>query len=114
MRLDRQNILPHYFHSFAVKDRVNLQNVSDTPPTNLPEISEALEMLLPTERDDAVIRDEFALLVAQMMCDNIQYFKENYGDIQQHIPHQYEQEMSSKSEVVSIFQLFGAPLITIN
>ena len=83
---------------------MNLQNVSDTPPTNLPEISEALEMLLPTERDDAVIRDEFALLVAQMMC----------GDIQQHIPHQYEQEMSSKSEVVSIIQLFGAPLITIN
>ena len=50
-----------------------------------------------------------------MMCDNMQYFKENYGDIiQQHIPHQYEQEMSSKSEVVSIIQLFGAPLITIN
>jgi L1 cell adhesion molecule like protein len=102
MRLDRQNKSLHYFHSFAVKDRVNLHNVSDTPPTELPAVSEAVEMLLPNEDDHAAICDEFAILVAQMMCDNMQYFKENYGDIvQRHIPHQYEQEMSSKSEVVS-------------
>lgn len=76
MRLDRQNKSLHYFHSFAVRDRVNLQNFSDIPPANLPKTSEALKPLLPTDCDDAIIRDEFALLVARMMCDNMQYFKE--------------------------------------
>ena len=85
---------------------MNLQNVSDIPPTEPPEVSEALKTLLPTDRDDAVIRDEFAILVARM-CYNMQFFKENYGDVvQRHIPHPYEQEMSSKSELVSTFNFF--------
>ena len=106
MRSDRQNESVHYFQSYAVKDRVNLTNVSDVAPTKIPTVSEVLEKVLPTDCDDAVVQDEFALLVARMMCDNMPCFKENFSDVVQcHIPHKYVQEMSSKSEVVRITSL---------
>lgn len=102
MRLDRQNKSLHYFHSFAVKDRVNLHDVSDIPPTTTPSISTVLPKLLPSKDDDAVIYDDFAILLARMMCDNMPYFKENYGDVvERHIPHKHQEEMSARSEVVS-------------
>ena len=74
-------------------------------------MSEVLEKVLPSDCEDALVRDEFAVLIARMMCDNMQYFKENYSDVvQRHIPHKYEQEMSTKSEVVRIIQCLHTPL----
>ena len=103
MRSDQQNVSLNYFHSYAVKDRVNLHDVSDVAPANPPTVSDVLKVVLPTESDDGIIRDEFASLLARMVCDNMHYFKENYVDIvQRHIPHKYEIEMSSKSQVVSV------------
>ena len=106
MRCDQQNESLHYFQSYAVKDRLNLTDVSDVTPTRTPTVPEVLEKVLPTDSDDAVVQDEFAILVARMMCENMQYFKENYSDVvQNHIPHKHVPEMSSKSEVVRVTSL---------
>lgn len=103
MRSDQQNVSLNYFHSYTIRDRVNLHDVSDVAPANPPTVSDVLKVVLPTESDDGIIRDEFASLLARMVCDNMHYFKKNYGDIvQRHIPHKYEKEMSSKSHVVSV------------
>lgn len=35
MRSDHQNVSLHYFHSIAVKDRIDFSNLPDTPPAKL-------------------------------------------------------------------------------
>lgn len=101
--VDRQTESLHFFHSYAVKDRVNLSNFSDNPPSNTPKPEDVISTVLPTEEDDAIIHDEFSILVARILCSHITYFKDTFADIvDRHIQHKYSQEMSQKSEVVSI------------
>ena len=101
IRCDQQNKTLHYFHSYAVKDQVNLQDLSDAGPKKPSTISEVLEKVEPNAQENALFIDECAVLLSRIMCDNMPYFIENYEDVvQRHIPHMYKQEMSSKSEVV--------------
>lgn len=67
---------------------MNLNDVSDVAPANPPTVSDVQKVVLPTQPDDGVIRNEFASLLARMVSDNMHYLQENYGDIvQRHIPH---------------------------
>ena len=110
MRFDKQNTSIHSFQSFALKDRVNFSHLSDSPPSEQPNFPQIIEKLLPNDNDDLQICDEFAVLVARMLCTYMKFFKESFADVVDwHIPHKYSTEMSNKSVIVSFF-LFSSKL----
>jgi L1 cell adhesion molecule like protein len=51
MRSDHQTQSLHYFHAYAVRDRINLDEVDDSPSAT-DESSVNLELLLPTKEDE--------------------------------------------------------------
>ena len=94
----------HYFHSYAVADRINVSNLSETAPP-LPNVSaEQLAIsLLPSVEDDIAIRNNFATLVARALVNHMDFFKFTFdGVVDWHITHEFTTEMSKKSESVSI------------
>lgn len=104
MRADKyHNKSLHYFHSFAVANRIDLSEFSDVKPStcmNTP--SKRAVQLLPTKEDDIVLRSNFINLVSRVLVENIPFFKATFdGVVTQHIQHKYSSEMAMKSHVVS-------------
>ena len=86
-----------------MKDRVDCSNLSDVPPTNTPTPNAVLSQVLPSEEEDAIIHDNFAILVARILCTHMTFFKSSYADVVDwHIKHKFFNEMTQMSEVVSI------------
>ena len=104
--MDKQTQSLHYFHSYAVKDRVDSSKLSDNHPSLVhvvPSTEDVVSKVLPTKKDDEIIRDYFTVLVARILCTEITYFKSSYADVVDwHIEHKFSDEMSHKSEVVSL------------
>ena len=102
MRSDKQTQSLHYFHSYAVQDRVSCSNLSDIPPSITSTADNVISKVLPSNEDDSIIHDEFAILVARIMCRHMSFFQSSYADvIDWHIEHKFSQQMSQKSEVVN-------------
>ena len=102
MRSDRQAESLHYFHSYAVKGRVNLSSVSDSPPIP-PEFpnTELLESLLPSAEDVTTIHSLFEVHVARILVEHFPFKKSAFADVVDwHIQDDYE-EMGETSDVVS-------------
>ena len=98
MRIDCQNKSLHYVHLYGVKNRIDFSALPDTPPVGMKNLSS----LLPTNDDDKYLKDNFSVLVARVIVDNIPFFEEDRrGLVTRHILHKYSKEMSVKSEVVS-------------
>ena len=62
----------HYFHSYAVADRINFSDLSETAPL-LPNVSdEQLAIsLLPSVEEDMAIHNNFATLVARALVRSL-------------------------------------------
>ena len=103
IRFDHQTQSVHFFNCYALKDRIDLSDLSDVPPPmNQPSMSDVISKIFPNEQEEILIHDEFAILLARMLCSHIPYFKKTFADvIDWHIKHRYSSEMSTKSEVVS-------------
>ena len=115
MRIDKQTQSLHYFQSYAMRDRVDCSNLSDDPPNSTPTVKDVISNILPTEEDDAIIHDEFAILVARILCKHMTFFQDSYADVVDwHIEHEFSQEMCRKSEVVSIVCHNNYYIITID
>lgn len=98
----------HYFHSYAVRDRLNLHNCSDLPPNKPGEWSmenykEVSQKVLPNHEDHHHLQDDFIHIMTRVIVERIAFFQQFDGIIQKHIPHAYSKEMGQKSEVVSTF-----------
>ena len=103
VRIDQQTQSVHYFNCYALKDRIDLSSLSDVPPTPMtrPNISEVISKLFPSTHEESVMHDDFAILLARMLCSHMTYFKGTFADvIDWHISHRYSAEMSTKSDVV--------------
>ena len=88
----------HYFHAYAVKDRVDLSSFSDTvlstPPLSKDEL---FNQILPSADD------HFATLISRCLVDKIPFSSHNFKKATvKHIPHLHSDEMSQKSTIVSI------------
>ena len=106
IRSNQQTQSVHYFHSYAIKDRVDISTLSDVPPQNLPSTSEVLSKVISSAHEESIIHDNFAVLLGRMLCSNLKIFKETFADILDwHIPHKYSKEKSKKSEVVSSYYI---------
>lgn len=101
VRSDRQTISLHYFHSYAVKDRIESSSLSDNQPQRIPDLSDVLTKVQCSQEDHDSTVEQFSILLARMLCENVKYFKENFSDVvEQHIPHEQSHQMAKKSEVV--------------
>lgn len=102
MRSDHRNTSLHYFHSFAVQDRIDFSHLPDTFPlscSNSPH-KVALE-LLPTIKDDNALEKLFRIHVSRILATHMEFFKVSCGDVaERHIQHEFYKQMSMKSTVV--------------
>ena len=99
MTMEHQTRSLHYFHTYAVKDRIDLSAFSDdVPTTNLDDMD--LEKLLPSHHDEHMMTQNFTTLIGRCLVKNIPFFKKFDTGIQKHIYHEYSEAMSAKSEVV--------------
>ena len=103
MRTDRQNQSLHYFHMYAVRDRINLSESCENQrqaPKDPP-----LEELLPSPDDSKQLHSNMEILVTRILARHMPFIAENFEDVViRHIPHPYLKEMAQKSEVVSFKQ----------
>lgn len=105
MRSDRGTISLHYFHSFAVQNRVDFSGLSDSQPDNsgIVDMKAMACAIQPTKADDQTLRRNFATFVSRILCKRMKFFKLCFdGLVNRHIEHRYSYEMSQKSLVVSI------------
>ena len=100
MRSDVQTRSLHYFHTYAVRDRVDMSQFSGTSGNvDFGEIR--LQEILPTCRDEVALRDNFAILVGRVLAKYMPFFATLAKGLERHIPHDFSAEMSQKSEVVN-------------
>ena len=98
----------HYFHTYAARDRIDFSMLSERfpEPNSLPREEDVALSLLPSNKDDKAIRKHFAILLSQELVKNVPFFKSTFdGAVTWHIKHQFYDEMSSKSEVVSSLKI---------
>ena len=106
MRVDkhRKNESMHYFHAFAVRDRIDFSSLSNHFPSisSLPFPDEIVKTLLPSKEDDEEMKSNMIVLMSRVLVDHLDFFKISFeGTVDWHIRHPFQSQMSKKSEVVS-------------
>lgn len=102
MRSDgHQNQSLHFFHSFAVQDRINFSALSIHLRATCNN-SMALS-LVPSMQNDMNLLHNIATRVSRVLVTYMSFFQFAFSDVTTwHIQHKYYQEMRRKSEVVSL------------
>ena len=99
--LDKQTQSLHYFHSYAVRDRIDFSSFSEiVPQVDLDSFD--FETFLPTTSEDEQLKSNFSILIARILTRHVSAFTSFSDIVPNHIVHQYHSEMSKKSEVVSL------------
>ena len=96
--LDSQGKSLHYFHYYALMDRIDLSTESDEPPSET--VSLTIDDILPTEDDYTTILSNFATLASRVICEYIAGFAPFKHLVKQHIEHAHQKEMCQRSKVV--------------
>ena len=104
MRTGHKGKSLHYFHSFAVHNRINVDNFStERAPSCLPSPNYVAKSLLPTTSDDDVVVQNVKILFSRVLTETLPFFNSSFSDLViKNIRHRRYVEMSSKSVVVSI------------
>ena len=68
---DYQTRLLHYFYAFAVKDRLEISTLIDKPLQIPADVD--LTKLLPTKADDTCLQNNFAVLMACVVCKYVTF-----------------------------------------
>ena len=95
----------HYFHCYAVLDRINMDSLSlHLTPTCHPCPTHMALSLLPSQEHDTILRKNIAILISRVLVTHMHFFQFAFSDaVTWHIHHKFYKEMSSKSTVVSLF-----------
>ncbi len=104
MRKEKRNSSLHYFHSYAVQNRIDTSTLSEVAPDHASSTKlDVATTIIPSHSDDAALKSNIAILISRVNVEYLDYFKLTFdGVVNWHIKHQYYKEMSSKSVVVSI------------
>ena len=101
MRIDNQTQSLHYFHAYAVKDRIDVSHMEDQP--SLPSLESVdIATILPTEQDHKAMKELFSIHIARVLKKFMPFFAKFGSGLERHIKHDFFKEMSQKSEVVSV------------
>ncbi len=97
----------HWFHAYAVSDRIDFSNLSEQViPTSQICPDRIAASLLPSVEDDLAIRRNICTLMSRVLCDNVTFFKASFdGVVDRHIKHDFYDQMSKKSDVVSKYSV---------
>lgn len=99
MTCDHQAKSLHYFHTYAVRDRIEVSHYS--PEAKIPDTSTIhLDNLLPSTQDEEIIKHNFAILTARVLMKHMSFFTKFGKGLDRHIRHEFSEEMSQKSDVV--------------
>ena len=90
----------HYFHSYAVRDRVDLSLFSDEP-TQVDMHAYVPELLLPSQEDLQHMLQNFTVLITRVLVGYMPCFEKFSDKIVKHIPHKFTSEITKKSHVVN-------------
>ncbi|KAL5510576.1 hypothetical protein EMCRGX_G006142 [Ephydatia muelleri] len=101
MRLNSQTTSLHYFHTYAVKDRICFSHLS-TDPIEIVQDSINFEMFYPTVGDNTQLVSNLETLVARMFVQRIPGLQSLSAEATPHIKHLYSKQMALKSEVVPL------------
>lgn len=100
MRIDNQTKSLHYFHVYNVRDRIDLNEHDDEEPT--PDISSiSIDSILPSAEDDVAMHNNYSILIARVLRKHMPFLKKFGAGLERHIRHEFYEDMSAKSEVVS-------------
>ena len=103
MRQDHQSQSLNHFHAYAVQDRINLTSFSSAYPDKTQFYNVDVQELLPSTDDRENILDNFCILIARCLQKYMPVLKQlTKKSLEKHIKHEYYDEMSKKSKVVSI------------
>ena len=93
----------NYFHSYTYADRVDFSHLSShVTPTLQSNADQIAISILPTVDDDVAIRSSICILIARVLYKNVRFFQTSFdGCIDWHIKHEFYEEMSKKSDIVS-------------
>ena len=100
-RVDSQTKSLHFFQSYAVRDRIDLSSYDDSPPV-VDESSIDTTKLLPSASDSEEQTKHFAYHVARVLKQYMPFLTSYGSGLETHIRHQFYEEMSQKSEIVSL------------
>ena len=91
--------LTTHVHAYAVKDRVDYSAFASSRE---PGMEQNLYSILPNDDDYESLKKRFVIYVTRIIVEHIKFFQPDFHHLaQRHIPHQFSEEMSIQSEVVS-------------
>ena len=101
MRVGNQVKSLHYFHSYAVQDRVSLGSLSgDGHVSDIKTL--AASAVFPTVGNCIRIRTNYIILAARVIVGNLSHFSFLQKCVAQHIPHKFCKKTAEKSVIVSV------------
>ena len=102
MRLNARTKSLHYFHAYAVADRIPFNYLDNKCAAYcLPSRDFIAKSLLPTPSDDEALKSNLKVIISRFLVVNLKFFEQCFADlVSKHIKHRRYSEMSSKSTVV--------------
>ena len=98
--MDRRDKDHHWFHLYAVRDRICDPNLADNAPIS--EVSTLpLKTFLPSAADCYKLQTEFSTLIGGVLVKNVSFFSQFQENVLDHIKHRYSADMARKSKTVS-------------
>lgn len=102
-RIDHGTTSQHFFNLVALRDCIDLSNISDDPSTyfRTPVDNLELNILLPSNLDYEELISSYGVLTSRVLVSKVPYFACTFNDVVvKHISHEYSREMSIKTEAV--------------
>ena len=99
MRFSSQTTSLHYFHLYAVKDRINFKHLSGSA-TMISHSDIDLSLFSPSAEDNEHLVTNFETLMMRMFVQHIPGIQHLLPALNHHIPHKYSLNMALKSHVV--------------
>ena len=109
MRVDSGNKLLHYFHHIAIADRIDVSNLSITPPAppTMPH-KKCATSLLPSTDDDKALKQNMTTLVSRIIVDHVESLQFAFSDVVDwHMDQSYQAEMSEVVRIITFCMEFN-------
>ena len=109
MSSEKQTKSIHYVQMYAARDRTDISQLSDSPPVinSSLTVDEICKTILPSPEDNDAVAEYFSTLVSRALVTHMPFFHITFADVVQwRVPHKFTEEMSQKSEVVSILCVY--------
>ena len=101
MTLEHQTKSLHYFHAYAALSRIDFTGLGEETPTSRLLRSLDSAVFLPSIADCQVLRENYVILSARVICSTPTAFSSFKECVPKHIPHKYSAATSKKSVTVS-------------